>query len=176
MATTALTHLRKTDPRAADEIVRWGAKVAKRSSSSDKRLASALRVDRTRGTRYRNGSDPHSPFATSLALHHQLAQADTAQAWALIVAEKVIVRKAEIERASLDELRARLAELNEIEHRAEMEENAAVLRAAVEDTPEAHIAAAEADEREAEIAEERSAIRRRIAELIRQCPELSRIA
>ncbi|MHB1170678.1 MAG: hypothetical protein ACYC28_15485 [Longimicrobiales bacterium] len=167
MSTSVLTYLRKSNPRLADDFVRWGAHVARRSSSTDKRLGSALRVDRSRGTRYRNGSDPHSPFANSLALHHQLAHADTAQAWSLIVAEKVVVRKAEIERASLDELRARLAELNDIEHHAEMEENAAVLRAAIEDTPESHIAAAEADEREAEIAEERSAIRRRIADLLR---------
>lgn len=155
-------------------MVRYGALVAKRSATSDKRLANALRVDRTRGTRYRNGSDPHSPFANALALHHRLAKSDVSQAWSLITAGKVVVRKAQIERATLEQLYVRLAELNAIEDMIEATENAKTRNAAVERTPEAHIAAAEADELEADVAVERAAIHRRIAELLRNDPAHSR--
>lgn len=163
MRTTELTRVRRFDERKADDFVQRAAMVARRTARTDRALAHALGVDRSRAVRYRNGSCPHSPFANAIALHYRLAASDAAKAWDLIAEEFVVVTQAEIERASVVELEARLAQLKDVEHT--VHQFTVAMRAASGQEEEDHALEAQNDVAEIAWILERAAIRRRLAEL-----------
>lgn len=155
----ALTEIRRHSPEAADSLQRRAAWVVRQMGSAEE-LVARLRRDRSRVTRYRNGTDPHNPVAASLALHHKLGE----RAWILIAEEKAVVEQARIVTATLPELEKRLAELKDVE-----ESIAAFNRemrfAQHEDN---HEIAAQNDILLIARLEERVAVRRQIAELKRR--------
>lgn len=144
--------------RMDDMRARAGAVTARCFNGSRKRYGSA--TDTTKSTVDRHFKGVNSP---SLRFLMQVASADKATAFPLLAEAISVVNQVQIERAPTAELQKRLAEIDELEHDADGDEDRQRMRAAVNPTPEQRRASALADRRIAELALERAAIQDELA-------------
>lgn len=117
----SITELRKRAPYRLDQVITYSGNGYRRSARLGKHVACAHGIDESRGRRYRRG-DENAPLTHALAY---LATCPRTSAWPAIVEGIALVTQIEIERASTEELAARRAELEEIEHQLEAHENRA---------------------------------------------------
>jgi hypothetical protein len=97
-----------------------------------------------------------TPVTTVLQTLDKLARGAGTTPWPLLAEGYVVVTQAEIEKAATPVLEARLAELNDMEHDVEAQENRATAQC------KSRLERAEANIREAEIQLERAAIEREL--------------
>lgn len=140
-----------------DTLIERGADAIKRAyPGPQKRYAQAAGITKSTASRHING-DAHSP-----ATHY--LRGVLIVGWSLIAEAMATLNQQQLKRATLQQLRARLTQLNDIECLLEGDENRAILRSTSNPTPEQLRAAAMADISEAEVQLERAAILRQMAE------------
>lgn len=152
-------------PFRLDALIVHGAQATKRAvPGAQKRYCRVMHVTKSTASRHLRG-DRHAPSTHFLL---QIARAEKASGYPLISEAIATVNQAQIEHAPLDELYARLHELNELEHDAQADEDRQTLRASSNPTAAQFEAAATADIREAELGLERAAILRELAHRLRR--------
>lgn len=166
---STVANLRREDPFLLDTLISRGACATVRSVKSRKRYASALRIDPSRASRHRRG-DEHSPATNFLV---DLALAEGGSAWPMIAEGVAVVIQQTLKKATIEQLRARLHELSDIEHDAEANENRRMMREldqtqSREELIEWCELAAAANVREVELQLERAAILRELASRARR--------
>lgn len=153
------TPLRIQDPILLDSLIQFGAQATVRAVPVRKRYARALKIHPTRASRHRRG-DVHSPSTHYLI---SLALAEGGSAWPMIAEGIAVVIQQTIQDAPIEQLQERLRELDDMKHDRDAAANRATLRVHDDESAETLEEAATADIAQAEIAMERSAIRREIA-------------
>jgi hypothetical protein len=154
----------RRDPVLFDALVSVGAGAASRTATKHRWGARAHGVSRSRFSRYAGG-DEHSPYTHVLTTTHQLAADPETTPYPLIAEQLAVAEYARMRTWTLDQLRAREAELTDAEHDLEAAENRATQRLAESQDYEG---AALMDVRKAEAHIERAAVRRLIAALLRR--------
>lgn len=118
---TDVANLRAKNPWRLDLLVSYSGAAYRRSAPVAKHVASAHGVHESRARRYRIG-DVSSPLAKALV---HLASSPHTSAWPACVEALALVTQLQIEDATDDVLAARRAELVEMEHDLERDENRA---------------------------------------------------
>ena len=154
---SASTELRARKPWRLDQAITYSGNAYRRSAPVAKHVARAHSIDDSRARRYRLG-DVNSPLCKALA---HLATCALTTAFPALTEAIALVLQIEVESATHDELVARRAELVDMEHDLERDENRATCDRRDDALIEAHIRKAECHLELAAIIREQRERRRR---------------
>lgn len=138
---------------------RSGAALSRSFGGVQKRYCRAVGIDPSNGSRHFRGQN-----APATKFLFQIATADKATAFPIIAEAIAVVNQAQLREASVQQLHARLNELNEAEHSADADEDRQAMRSVANPSIAQLEAAALADVHIAEITLERAAVLRELAE------------